>query len=280
MKILKITTSLICIALIGFYGCKKGENKIDANNKWVYLDSTNTANIKIIQVFAGNTPQIPTATNATTGPQVFIYANGQKLNGLSLGYGSVWPTSTSYGNIPSGNVKFDIINARMDLTVVPNVPKFIVGDTLGSFIATIDQGKYYSLYIGDTVPTVRVTLKEDIITTPATNTYRIRFANFSMNNNPTDTFNVFSKREGIEIITNIPHKDVSNWVQLPVPILTDTFEIRKKGSTLTYLTAVVSGQVSNPTSFSPAPLRNYSIIIRGKTGVTSKTNIAPIYTNR
>ena len=51
MKILKITTSLICIALIGFYGCKKGENKIDANNKWVYLDSTNTANIKIIQVF-------------------------------------------------------------------------------------------------------------------------------------------------------------------------------------------------------------------------------------
>jgi hypothetical protein len=278
MKIIKLMVLIISIATIGMYSCKKGSNLIEDNNKWVYLDTTNTANIKILQVFAGNTPQLPTAANLTTGPQVFIYANGQKLNGLSLGYGSVWPTTSVYGNIPSGSVKFDIVNARLDLTVVPNVPKFIAGDTLGSFTATLDKGKFYSLYIGDTVPSVRLTLKEDILVAPNTDRYKIRFANFSMNNNPTDTFNIFSRRENAEIITNITHKNVSDWIQLPVPILSDTFELRKKGSTTTYISATLSGQ-SNP-AFSPAPLRMYTIVVRGKTNVTAKTNVANIFTNR
>ncbi len=278
MKIIKIVTLVICISLLGIYSCKKSSNLIDDNNKWVYLDSTNTANIKIMQVFAGNTPQLPTAANATTGPQVFIYANGQKLNGLSLGYASAWPTTNVYGNIPSGSVKFDVIIARMDLTVVPNIPKFIAGDTLGSITATLDKGKFYSLFIGDTVPTVRLTLKEDVFVTPSTNKYKIRLANFSMNNLPTDTFNLFSRRENAEIITDITHKNVSDWVELSVPMLSDTFEIRRKGFTTTYLNALLPG-ATNP-AFSPASLRMYTIVVRGKTGVTAKTNAATFYTNR
>lgn len=277
MKIIKIAALLICFAIVVLNSCKKGSNLVDENNKWVYLDSSN-ANIKIIQTFAGNTPQLPTATNLTTGPQVFIYANGQKLNGFSLGYASAWPTTNEYANIPNGTVKFDIINARMDLTVVPNIPKFIAGDTLGSFTTTLDKRKFYSLYIGDTVPIVRLTLKEDVFVTPNTNTYKIRLANFSMNNLPTDTFNLFSRRENKEIVTNITHKNVSDWVELPVPILTDTFEIRKKGFTTTYVTALIPGVV-NP-AFSPVSLRMYTIVVRGKTGVTSKANAATFYTNR
>ncbi len=279
MKIIKIITTIICISIIGIYSCKKKDKDlIDDNNKWVYLDSNTSTNIKIIQVFAGNTPQIPTAVNLTTGPQVFIYANGQKLNGLALSYGSPWPTTNVYGNLPSGLIKFDVINARMDLTVVPNVPKFLTGDTLATFSSTLEKGKFYSLYIGDTVPSLKVTIKEDLFVEPKLETYKIRFANFSMNNNPTDTFSIFSRRENKEIIFNISHKEVSDWVQLPIPILSDTFELRKKGSTVNYLNAIPSGAALP--GFSPTPLRMYTIAVRGKTNITAKTNLATIYINR
>lgn len=270
MKLLNKLFLLGTITLVSIYGCDKNANLIDENNKWVLLDSTNSANVKFIQLFAGNTPQIPTAANATTGPQVFIYANGAKLNGLSLGYGSVWPTTSIYGNIPSGSTVFHVINGRMDLSVVPNIPKFNAGDTLATFTATLDKGKYYSFYIGDTVPTVRVTVKEDNLIIPQPQTYKIRIANFSMNNNPTDTFTLFSARQGAEIITDITHKNVSDWVQLPVPILNDTLILRKKGSIVTYVFGVLA----------PTAQRMYTIIGRGKTGVTAKLPSTTIITNR
>ena len=82
MKLFNIITFICSITILGIMGCdKKDINLIDANNKWIYLDSSKSTNIKIVQVFAGNTPQVPTAPNLTTGPQVFIYANGAKLNG-------------------------------------------------------------------------------------------------------------------------------------------------------------------------------------------------------
>jgi len=271
MKIFNAITLAFCAAVIGICSCDKGTNLIDENNKWVYLDSANSANLKIVQVFAGNTPQVPTAPNLTTGPQIFIYANGAKLNGTSLGYGSAWPTPNVYANIPAGSTKFEILNGRIDLTVVPNIPKYIAGDTLGTMTATLDKGKYYTLYVGDTVPTVRMTLKEDVLPVPDYQMYKIRVANFSMNNNPTDTFNLFSTRQNAEIITDVTHKSVSNWVQLPLPILSDTLLLRKKGTTTVF--AQVNG-------FAPTGQRMYTIIGRGKTGVTAKTPAAAIIINR
>lgn len=260
--------------LLATFSCTKdddGKDLIDDNNKWIYLDSSNSANVKFLQVFAGNTPQLPTAANATTGPQVFIYANGKKITGNSLSYGGVFPVTNVYANIPSGITKFDIINGRLDLTVVPNVPKFIAGDTLASFTATLDKSKYYSIYIGDSVPFMRATIKEDMFATPDVGTYKIRIANLFMNNNPTDTVSLFSVRQNAEIISNITHKEVSNWVQIPVPIISDTLIFRKKGTVTSY--AVLNG-------FSPTPLRSYTLVGRGKNGVTGKTPAAALITNR
>ncbi len=269
----KIINSIIILSaafVFGIFGCEKNDvNLIDENNKWVYLDSSNSANIKVLQVFAGNTPQIPTAPNATTGPQVFIYANGKKLNGVAINYGGVWPVQNVYGNIPAGITRFDIINARMNLSVVPNVPAFIAGDTLASFTATVEKAKYYSLYIGDTVPTVRVTIKEDNFLVPEYQTYKIRVANFLMN--PLDTLTLFSSRQNAEIITNITHKNVSDWVQVPLPVINDTLIFRKKGTTASYVQF---------NGFAPVGLRMYTLIGRGKTGVTSKGPAAAIIINR
>lgn len=269
----KIINSILILTgafVIGIAGCTKDDvNLIDENNKWELLDSSNSANIKVIQVFAGNTPQIPTAPNLTTGPQIFIYANGKKLNGTALSYGQVWPTPNVYANIPSGSTRFDIINARMNLTVVPNIPGFLAGDTLATFTTTVDKAKYYSFYVGDSVPNVRVTVKEDNFPVPDYQTYKIRVANFLMN--PLDTLTLFSARQNAEIISNITHKNVSDWVQVPLPIISDTLIFRKKGTTTSFVQF---------NGFSPVGLRMYTLLGRGKTGVTSKAPAAAVITNR
>ena len=284
-KIIKLIPIIICVLLIGISSCKNDTNLLNENNKWINLDETNSANVKFFQVFAGNSPNLPTTPSPLSGPQVFIYANGVKLNGAALSYiggntftgasttpnalGLPWPISNVYANIPSGSTRFDIINARLNLAVVPNIPASIAGDTLASFTATLDKGKYYSLYIGDTVPTVRVTLKEDILTVPAYQTYKIRVANFIMN--PLDTLTLFSVRQNAEIISNITHKNVSDWVQIPLPIISDTLIFRKKGTTAVYV------QVNG---FTPAGLRMYTFLGRGKTGVPGKAPGANIIINR
>jgi hypothetical protein len=264
------TIIFILITLAGIISCNKNDvNLIDENNKWVLLDSSNSANIKIIQVFAGNTPQIPTAPNDSTGPQVFIYANGKKLNGNALSYGGVWPTTSVYANVPEGNTRFDIINARLDLSVVPNIPKFNAGDTLATFTAALSKGKYYSFYIGDTVPTVRVTIKEDNIIVPEYQTYKLRVANFFMN--PTDTVLLYSVRQSAVIFNNVTHKNISDWIQLPLPVISDTLIFLRKGATIGFT------QING---FSPTGLRMYTIIGRGKTNVKNKRPSISSITNR
>ena len=92
-KILFFTTSFI----VGVSSCKHDITLLDENNKQAYLDA-NSANIKVIDVFAGNTPFLPTAPSILyTGPQFFIYANGAKLNGTPIGYinGTQYLTATA-----------------------------------------------------------------------------------------------------------------------------------------------------------------------------------------
>ena len=123
--------------------------------------------------------------------------------------------------------------------------------------------------MGDTVPTRKVTVAEDLLPAPAYQRYKIRLSNWFMN--VTDTISVFSRRENREIIQNISHKQISEWVDLPLPVISDTFELRKKGTT--------TALISIPT-ISPAGMRMYTILTRGKTGVTGKTPGATIITNR
>ena len=293
MKIFKSGIIFLCSILI-ISSCDKNDvDLIAENNKWEYLDSANSANIKVIDVYAGNTPLLPTATHPLTGPQIFIYANGAKLNGTPLGYihgttyasaastspsalGLPFPITNVYANIPSGSTRFDFVNARMNLTVVPNVPAPGRGDTLTTFTTVLDKGKYYSLYFGDTLPNFRVTMREDDLTPPDSLTFKIRLANFIMN--PTDVLSLYSRRQQAEIITGVSHKNVSNWVQLPLPIISDTLEIRQTGSTTTYLTVAVASNFAP--GFLPTAQRMYTVLARGRTGVPGKAPSASLIINR
>lgn len=290
--------NLILIFLCSYFiiSCTKNEvNLLDENNKSVYLDAANSANIKVIDVFAGNTPVLPTAFNlAYTGPQLFIYANSTKLNGTPLGYingtsfatptstapnalGQAFPIPNIYANIPSVATRFDIVLARLNLAVVPNVPAPIAGDTLITANTTLGAGKYYSLYIGDTIPTYKLTVKEDDLSSPpAYQTYKVRLANFLMD--PLENITLFSRRQNAEIITNVTHKNVSDWIQLPLPVISDTLEIRKTGTPTTYIT--VQGTASQAASFLATGMRMYTVVARGKAGLTGKLPSASIIVNR
>lgn len=247
----------------------KDENLLDANNKAEFIDSTKFANIRVIHCFAGNTPQLPTAPNATTGPQVFMYVNGKKLNGNALSYGGQWPSPNVYAIVDPGTVKMEAVMARLNLAIVPNVPAPIAGDTLISGNQTLQAGKFYSVYFGDTVGTYRLTVREDVMPTPDYQTYKIRMAHWIMN--PLDTFNLYSRRLQANIVSDVTHKQVTGWVQLPVPVLNDTLEIRKRGTTTSIVT---------PLALTPVGLRFYTVVLRGKTGLTGKLQTAGILTNK
>jgi len=270
MRFIKI--SILFGSLLIIAGACETENLLDENINTEPIDSSTVAFVKFMQNFAGNSPQLPTAPNATTGPQVFLYANGAKLTGTPVGFGAVgfFPTTTVYSTVPaSANITFHVVQARMNLAVVPNIPAPIAGDTLITFSQTLEAGKFYSFIMGDTVPTLKVTVVEDQLPTPAYQKYKIRMANWLMNLG--DTINVYSRREGREIIQNISHKQISDWIELPLPVISDTIELRKKGTVAAY--------ISIPT-FAPAGMRMYTILSRGKTGLTGKLPAATIIPNR
>jgi hypothetical protein len=255
MRKIHIIALIILSAFLIYGSCKKREiTKVNEN--FDFVDSSQVANIKLIQAFAGNLPQIPTAPNLTTGPQVFFYANGKKLNGNALSYGGVWPSPNTYAIAPTGNVTFHVVQARLNLSVVPLAPAPIAGDTLATFTTNLAPGKFYSFYMGDTVPFVRVKVVEDILTKPDEGTFKIRVLNYSMN--IADTFYVFNKSTQTNIVNELKHKELSDWVQIPLPVLeADTFELRRKGSLPTALPTL------SFTSSTFIPLRMYTLIVRG-----------------
>jgi hypothetical protein len=268
MKYILSILSTFMIATLVIISCKKPTvDLITENNKWVYVDSSKFANVRIIHCITANTPFLPTAT-ATTGPQVFVYTDGAKLNGNALSYGGQWPSPNVYATVTSGsNVKFNIVMARMNLAVVPNVPAPIAGDTLFSFNALLVSGKFYSLYLGDSTNNYKGELIEDQLPLPAYQKYKLRLANYIMN--PFDTLSLYSRRNGVEIIQNIIHKQTSNWVEYDLPLIADTLDLRKKGTTVNYATAI---------PFTPTGQRMYTVVCRGKTGL--KAVSAGLLTNR
>jgi hypothetical protein len=264
----------ITILTTMLYSCKR--NNIEKVNEiFQYIDSSAGANVKIVHCFAGNTPQLPTAANLTTGPQVFFYADGKKLNGNALSYAGAWPSPQVYATVAAGsNVRIDVVMARLNLAVVPNRPAPIVGDTLVSFNTNLEKGKFYSFYFGDSVPTYKVTVKEDNLTPPAYQTFKIRLANFLMD--PMDTLEARSRITNQVIFQNVAHKDVTPWVEIPLPVLeTDTLDIKIKGAA-TNLTPT-TGLVLAATG-----LRMYTVVARGKRSLAmaGKAQSFNILTNR
>jgi hypothetical protein len=274
MRIIRILLLPFFASLFIHSACNK-EDGIAANYKFEFVDSLDVGFVRLVHCFAGNTPQLPTVTN--TGPQVFFYANGNKMNGNVLSYAGNWPSPSVYANMKTGNnIRFDVVMGRLNLNVVPNVPAPAAGDTLLTFNQTIQKGKFYTFYIGDTTGApLRVIVREDQLPEPEEGRFKIRLANFTMN--ATDTLVLYSRVFRANMSFLAAHKEVTDWVEFPMPpVLNDTIEIRRKNT----VTPLYYAGGAAPTAFTPIGKRMYTVVCRGKTGVTAKGPSASVVTNR
>jgi hypothetical protein len=273
MKLVKIYFLFFIAAVCFMHSCDK-KDLIAENDKWIFADTSDVGYVRLIHSHAAVAPQIPTAA-ANTGPQVFVYANGQKLNGNALSYGGNWPSPNVYATIPTGNVNFTVVMARLNTLVTPNVPAPIAGDTILKYTQAIEKGKSYSMILVDTFPAMKAFTKEDDLTLPALDKYRIRLINTTAN--PLDTVSLYSRNLKQFIITDIKHKETSKIVELNVPTINDTLEVRKPNGTVALYFV---GSQTAPQAFAPISQRIYTVVCRGKTGLTTKTPSASLVVNR
>ncbi len=254
------------------YSCKKVDLIAD-NRKWEFPDEGDFANVRIFHNYSGKTPILPLGT----GPVVFMYTNGKKLNGNGLSYAGNWPSPNDYATLPTGVNNFNAVLARLS-TTVPQVPLPIAGDTVMSFTETLVKGKHYSLFLVDTAPTMRHVLVNDDLTVPAIGKYKIRLANF-INNTVPDTLSLYSRLSASNIVTGIKQREVSPFFEMPTSTLNDTLELRKNNVTMA--TYFVGGSTAQ--SFFPVSQRIYTVVCRGRAGVATSPNNLPsagVLTNR
>lgn len=263
---------LFTVALLSIYSSCTKKDLIEENNKWEYTDDHNVGYVKVLHNYSGKTPALPSATS----PSIFVYANGAKLNGTGLTYATVWPATSVYSEIKAGSNTFLGVLARMNTTVTPNVPAPIAGDTIINFNFNVEKGKYYSVYLVDTAPTMRALIKEDNLVLPNVGSFKIRLANLT--SNPLDSLILYSRNSRANLISNVTHKQISDFVELPLLTINDTLEIRRPGGT-TAMYYVNSATAPQP--FFPIGQRLYTVVCRGKTASTpNNTPTANLVTNR
>ena len=236
--------------------CEK--NLLQDNRQYSLFPENGTAMLKVMHAYASKQPSL-----TTSGPNVFVYLDHNKLNGNALTYAisqGTWPApSTSstnqrtlYAGVQPGNMTMLGIMAR----ATP-----VAGDTVFNSAVNIAAGKYYTAVLSDTLPNASVTLLEDDFLPIPDGTFKVRLANFAAW--PNDVYDLYSLREGKIIASGVGYKKASAFVSLPVPQLSDTLSIIKRSGNSPLSDTV--GKVS----FSGQSTRAYTILSRGKTTATS-----------
>lgn len=262
---------LFTVAALSIYSSCTKKDLISENDKWEYTSDHNVGYVKVLHNYSGKTPALPSATS----PSIFVYANGAKLNGTGLTYATVWPATSVYAEVKAGSNTFLGVLARMNTAVTPNVPAPVAGDTILNFNFNIEKGKYYSVYLVDTAPTMRALIKEENFVVPNTGTYKIRLANLT--SNVLDSLNLYSRNGRVNLISNVTHKQISNFVELPLNTINDTLEVRTPNGAFLYYV----NNATAPQPFFPIGQRIYTVVARGKTASTpNNTPSANLVTNR
>lgn len=188
----------------------------------------------------------------------YVYVNGSPLNGASLVSGSIFPASNIYGSAISSGVS-----------------AFLVRDTLRTstqtqlaFSENLAGGKDYTIFLYDTItsPKQKTVLTNYIV--PSDTSARIRFANFIYNPTAVPTVDVFSLNKNANIFSGVAVTDVTEFINYPSRLETDTLYIRETG-TLTNIVKIPTSGLTDK--------RSYTIVYRGS---YRGTRLATIYLDR
>lgn len=254
-------------AAVLFLSCERTNELLDENNKWIYADTANNASVKIVNAYAPITP----ALTAGAGPSLAVFVNDtQKLVGTtsaanSLAFNGTFPASTTYSLLPAGTHKLLFIQNRY--TAGAFAP--VAGDTVFRANVTLEKGKRYTAFLADSTQSPGVFLVQDNWTVPDPGNYQVRFANLVAN--PNERYDIYADSVGKMIATNIGYRQVSDFINVPIPRSTENFTVRLAGTTTVVYTL---------TAFAPITQRVYTLYNRGRVGVTGRAPALTWYTNR
>ena len=155
-------------------------------------------------------------------PGLLVTANTKTVNPTAMTYGSAtvgaFPLSY-YAVLPEGELALDIIRS----------------DSSKSILATkinVVNGKYYSVYIGDTLKTPSISLIEDDVKAFQDTLFRLRFVNM-LSGTKKDTLELWHQNAQKVIGANVMYGKASEFTFIP-SYASDTLFFRKVGTTVIY----------------------------------------------
>ncbi len=157
-------------------------------------------------------------------PSLLVTANNVTINPTAMSYGTATTTTGSfptsgYAILPTGDVTLDFIRSDSSKSLI-------------SSKVNLTDGKWYTIYIGDTIPTPTISLIEDDIKPFQDTLLRIRFANL-LSGKTKDTLELVHQNYNKVIATNVTYGKASEFTLVPNPV-SDTFYFRKVGATTAY----------------------------------------------
>ncbi|MBL7703511.1 MAG: hypothetical protein JNM14_14765 [Ferruginibacter sp.] len=227
--------------------------------------ANNIAYVKFINTYAASNPS---TVSPSAGPSVNIFVNDVKINAAPLAYGGSFPLSPAYTGVAPGLA----INIKVILNRTNNTP--VAGDTISNKNYDLGVNSYTTFYIADTTPNPTpfnpfVVPIQELITDAPVNFYRARFVNMIPSN---DTLEVFSKRLNAVIFNGQLYKNASPTVELPIPAVSDTFQLRKVSAPATVLATI--------NTFLPTSSRTYTVYCTGHITGTPRARVLTSFTNR
>lgn len=259
MKKIISYTLLVATSIMLFTACKK-QTDLVAN----FSLSSEKAFLRVIHV----APSFRAIYNA---PDSFnIYVNNGKVNNSYISFGGQFPASGSTLN------GYFAVNPGLNNVVLSFGGKLIQnGDSIPFSLSDklFSLGKYYSIIITDKYNLNEDSVKmilEDKFTTPNNNNYGLRFIHAVLNDTAGKNIDVYSKRRGANIVTNIKPGQVVDFQQIPIEsALSDTLFVRRAG-TLNNLSTLNGASFTNQ--------KAYTMIYRGDGKLTSGTKARSLAT--
>lgn len=198
------------------------------------------SNSSLIQVYMGT-------VSATRN---YVYVDTKPITGSALSLGGVFPSIGFAASIPGGFNAFLIKDTLSTSTQVPL-----------SFAENMQVGKYYTIFMYDTINSPKQKTVETNIVVPADTTARIRFANFVFSKVGVPAVDIFSKVKNANVFTNVSPTEVTDFIPYASAI-TDTFLVRETGTT---------NQLAALNGLYPTEKRSYTLVFRGRYQTTSGT---------
>jgi hypothetical protein len=246
-----ISIIVLTIFFAGLFSCEK--NLIEANQQWQFADPLK-ANLKVVNTYASNIPAGAPGVGVT---RFYVYQDLDKLNGNALSSPGSWPGSATYASVKPGTTAFNLI---LDRRVGNDYGKPVKGDTAFSEKASIEAGKFYTMFMIGESPKQSLWTIEDKLVEPQENFYAARFINLVVSVTP-KSVDVYSRREKKILAPNLAFKTSTDFINIPVATIGDTLDVRDVGTTkILYSFA----------NFNPASRRAYTFYTYGKTGFAAE----------